>query len=130
LQIQHDGQFAHVRHAQIARRATLPQPPAIAEKRKSIHIRPSPSRHEGRYGRSSRNVRRVAMDADGAQDDARGKRSTKPRGPDTPMLVSSINGHAPLDATVTRTPGTPRRARYKSSNIAQGMPACVRLYLS
>jgi hypothetical protein len=30
---------------------------------------------------------------------------------------------------VTRTPGTPRRARNKSSNIAQGMPACVRLYL-
>jgi hypothetical protein len=31
--------------------------------------------------------------------------------------------------TVAKTPGTPRRARYKSSNIAQGMPECVRLYL-
>jgi hypothetical protein len=64
-----------------------------------------------------------------ASDEARETRSTKPCGPDTPMLVSSLEWHVPLGATVTITPGTPRRARYKSSNIAQGMPECVRLYL-
>ena len=47
-------------------------------------------------------------------------RSTKPCGPDTPTLVSSSRRSS--RATVTKTPGTPRRARYKSSNIARGMP--------
>src|SRR6185437_10703292 len=53
-------------------------------------MRGSPPRCKGRYGQSSRNVRRVAMDAGNAQDEARKMRSTKPCGPDTPMLVSSL----------------------------------------
>ena len=56
-----------------------------------------------------------------AQDVARVTRSTKPCGPDTPMLVSTLRAQEP-GGTVTKTPGTPRRARYKSSNIARGMP--------
>src|SRR6202000_1198102 len=69
-----------------------------------------------------------AMDAEARGTMARGARSTKPCGPDTPMLVSSLRErcrslarHAER-ATVTRTPGTPRRARNKSANIARGMP--------
>ena len=61
------------------------------------------------------------MDAGNAQDEARMMRSTKPCGPDTPMLVSTLGAQEP-GGTVTKTPGTPRRARNKSSNIARGMP--------
>jgi hypothetical protein len=50
----------------------------------------------------------------------RAMRPTKPCGPDTPTLVSS-SGSWP-GATVATKPGTPRRARSKSSNIARGMP--------
>jgi hypothetical protein len=96
------------------------------------HIRRIPPLYEGRYGQSSRNVRRGAVDASGARRCARGasdeavwsrhpdagvklaSKRCRPFGPDTPRL----------QATVTRTPGTPRRARYKSSNIARGMPGC------
>jgi hypothetical protein len=84
-------------------------------------FRAIPPRHEGRYGQSSRNVRRGCDGRGGAQDVARVTRSTKPCGPDTPMLVSSLGAQEP-GATVTKTPGTPRRARSKSSNIARGMP--------
>jgi hypothetical protein len=84
-------------------------------------FRAIPPRHEGRYGQSSRNVRRGCDGRGGAQDVARVTRSTKPCGPDTPMLVSSLGAQEP-GATVTKTPGTPRRARNKSSNIARGMP--------
>jgi len=49
------------------------------------------------------------MDASLARtDEARVMRPTKPCGPDTPTLVSSSQAIA---ATVTQTPGTPRRAR-------------------
>jgi hypothetical protein len=85
------------------------------------HLRVIPPRHEGRYGRSSRNVRRGCGGRVGAQGEARVERSTKPCGPDTPMLVSTLRAQEP-GGTVTKTPGTPRRARNKSSNIARGMP--------
>ena len=48
-------------------------------------------------------------------------RSTKPCGPGTPTLVSSLAGRS-REATVANKPGTPGRARNKSSNIARGMP--------
>jgi hypothetical protein len=51
-------------------------------------------------------------------------RSTKPCGPGTPMLVSSFAGLKSCEATVAKKAGTPGRARYKSSNIARGMPEC------
>ena len=54
-------------------------------------------------------------------DEARAMRSTKPCGPDTPMPVSTLGAQDP-GGTVTTEPGTPRRARNKSSNIARGMP--------
>src|SRR5690242_140308 len=61
------------------------------------------------------------MDALVRKDDAHVMRPTKPCGPDTPMLVSTLRAQEP-GGTVTKTPGTPRRARNKSSNIARGMP--------
>src|SRR5579859_8288880 len=63
----HDGQFPHVRHAQIARRVTLSQFLLLLKNRSCGYMRGTPPRHEGRYGQSSRNVRRDAMDARSAQ---------------------------------------------------------------
>ena len=62
-----DGQLTHIRHAQIARRVTLSHHFCIAEIANRLHIPRIPPRHEGRYGQSSRNVRRVAVDAIGVQ---------------------------------------------------------------
>jgi hypothetical protein len=108
----------HARHAQIARRVIGSHHFGIAEIPKSVThsahpastrgtLRPIVTKREAgkrwtrwRAGRSAR------------------MRPTKPCGPDTPMLVSSLRERA----TVTRRPGTPRRARNKSSNIARGMP--------
>jgi hypothetical protein len=60
----HDGQFTHAGHAQIARRANLSQLSALASSGKSkASFRASRLDEEGRYGRSSRNVGRDAVDA-------------------------------------------------------------------
>ena len=59
-----DGQSPHTPHAQIARRANLPHASALATSGKSQrHFRPSRLDEEGRFGRSSRYVRRGAVDA-------------------------------------------------------------------
>jgi hypothetical protein len=117
-----DKQFPHTSHAQTARRANLPHAFMLAPSGKSQRCsRASRLDEEGRFGRSSRYVGRGCDGRVSAQDVARGTRSTKPCGPDTPMLVSTLRAQEP-GGTVTRTPGTPRRARNKSSNIARGMP--------
>src|SRR5579859_5429196 len=82
--------FPHIRHAQIARRATLSHVCCIVEIGKSEIDFPAArlatrdvtaNRHETRGGlRWTPCVR---------NDEARTMRSTKPCGPDTPMLVSS-----------------------------------------
>jgi hypothetical protein len=59
------------------------------------YIRVIPPRHEGRYGQSSRNVRRGAMDASARNDEAHLMRPTKPCGPDTPMPVSTLGAQEP-----------------------------------
>jgi hypothetical protein len=117
-----DGQFPHTPHAQTARRANLPHALTLAPSGKSQpSSRASCLDEEGRFGRSSRYVGRGCDGRVSAQDVARGTRSTKPCGPDTPMLVSTLGAQEP-GGTVTKTPGTPRRARSKSSSIARGMP--------
>jgi hypothetical protein len=59
-----DGQSTHACHAQIARRANVPQFGALAPSGKSkASSCPSRLDGEGRYGRSSRNVGRDAVDA-------------------------------------------------------------------
>jgi hypothetical protein len=68
------------------------------------HIRDSPSRQEGRYGQSSRNVRRVAMDAVDAQRRSAGDAFDKAvwsRHPD-----AGVKPAKSLQATVTK------KARY------------------
>jgi hypothetical protein len=124
----HDGQFAHIRHAQIARRVILSRPAAIAEKQKSPHSPAIPPQHEGRYGRSSRNVRRGCDGRKARKDEARDAfdEAVWSRHPDAgvkpaTLAMSAFGRHAVL-ATVAIKPGTPRRARNKSSNIARGMP--------
>jgi hypothetical protein len=89
MQNQHDGQFAHGSRAQIARRVTLSQSLLLLKIGNHPILPNSPPREEGRYGQSSPNVRRVAVDAIDART-KRTMRSTKPCGPDTPMLVSSF----------------------------------------
>jgi hypothetical protein len=60
-----DGQFTHICDAGFARRANLPHLPTLAPSSGKSKASSSASRldEEGRYGRSSRNVRRGAMDA-------------------------------------------------------------------
>jgi hypothetical protein len=95
--------------------------PLLLKTRNRCHIRDSPPRDEGRYGQSSRDVRRVAVDAVGAQ-----RRSAHDafdeavwsRHPDAGVKLRVKES----GATVATEPGTPRRARNKSSNIARGMP--------
>jgi hypothetical protein len=59
-----DGQFTHICNADFARRANLPHLLTLALSGKSIaSSRASRLDEEGRYGRSSRNVRRDAVDA-------------------------------------------------------------------
>src|SRR5689334_20091411 len=73
---------------------------------------------EGRYGQSSRNVGRDAMDAK-ARRRCVLTRTVKPRGPDSPTLESSewsaIRPSAETSAFATgaNKPGTPGRARSK-----------------
>jgi hypothetical protein len=84
---------------------------------KRCHIRDSPPREEGRYGQSSRNVRRVAVDAIDAQ-----RRSARDAFDEAVWSRHPDAGVKLARATATTEPGTPRRARNKSSNIARGMP--------
>jgi hypothetical protein len=61
---QADGQFTHICDADFARRANLPHLLTLAPSGKSkASSQPSRLDEEGRYGRSSRNVRRDAVDA-------------------------------------------------------------------
>jgi hypothetical protein len=91
--------------------------PFLRKIRNGGHMRDSPPRDEGRYGQSSRNVRRVAMDAIGAQ-----RRSARDAFDEAVWSRHPDAGVKLARATVTTEPGTPRRARNKSSNIARGMP--------
>jgi hypothetical protein len=80
-----------------------------------ICTHPGPTR--GRFGRSSRNVGRDAMDADGTLDEARRPRTAKSCGPDLPTLGSSLKS---LQATVAKTPGTPGRTRISRKTARAG----------
>jgi len=73
---------SHSHHAQIARRVTLSHRFGIAETPASAPLSPIPPRHAGRFGRSSRHVRRVAMDAQVAPDERGPVQSAKSRGAD------------------------------------------------
>ena len=77
--------------------------------------------------------RRDAMDARGfsARCARRRKllsRTAKSRRPGPPTLGSSLHV-TNARATEANKPGTPGRTRISRKAIAQGMPACVRLYL-
>ena len=83
------------------------------------YIHAIPPRHEGRYGQSSRNVRRGSGGRVSAHRRSAGS-VRRSRVVPTPRRWCQACERS--RATVTRTPGTPRRARNKSSNIARGMP--------
>jgi len=69
LQLRHDGQLAHIRHGQIARRAILSQVCALVPSGKSdALIPPSRAHHEGRFAIVT-NVARDAMDALASTDE-------------------------------------------------------------
>jgi hypothetical protein len=81
------------------------------------NYRPVPQRGGSR---SSQDAGRDAVDADGAIDEQRSRRTAKSCGPDTPTLVSSWRSY-PL-TTVARKPG--RRGEHEGNRktIARGMP--------
>ena len=114
----HDGQFAHKRHAKIARRANLSRVAAVADSPKS-QASSALSRldEEGRYGRSSRNVgagcdgrgwRRRAHGARTNDADADGEVVWSWRSEAGAKVAGSI-----LRTTVATKRWSPGRARYK-----------------
>src|SRR5262249_15546651 len=118
--------FAHIRHAQFARRVTLPQLSSVAENQKQSILSAILPRHEGRYGQSSRNVGRDAMDVWTAPDE-RGPRVRRNRVVPMPRRWHQVMGDDPrtTEAIKPGTPdGTPGRARISRNTIAQGMPDC------
>jgi hypothetical protein len=84
-----DGQFAHIRHAQIARRVNLSHGGGIAEHPKSTSHSEASRPHKRGASRSSRTLRRDAVDAGGAADESADLRTAKSCGPDAPTLASS-----------------------------------------
>jgi hypothetical protein len=106
-------QFPHSPHAQIARRANLPHPSALALSGKSQRSsRASRLVEEGRFGRSSRHVGRGCDGRGWHVRRARRTRTVKSRGPGTPWLVPSWRQClriAPM--TVTKRSWTPGRTR-------------------
>ena len=107
--------------AHLARRATLPHPPPIAENQKNPYSLDHPASARGTL-RPIVTKREAGCDGCDRRATTRRARSVRrSRVVPTPRRWCQAAGQAP-GATVTRTPGTPRRARYKSSNIARGMP--------
>jgi hypothetical protein len=64
-----DGQIAHGRHAQIARRAIVPQAGSLARYPKSAPSLPRPAFTRGALRGRHERWKRDAMDADGAYDE-------------------------------------------------------------
>jgi hypothetical protein len=90
---------------------------------KSVNPKYSPTRPASHEGRTRRHEREAGCDGRyRAQSTKRARRVRRSRVVPTPRRRCQGLGQAPRP-TVARTPGTPRRARYKSSNIAQGVPA-------
>jgi hypothetical protein len=69
MQIQHDGQFADIGHAQIARRVVVSQAGALASSGKSVVLIWVSRAHTEGVSRSSRHVVRDAMDAMASTDE-------------------------------------------------------------
>jgi hypothetical protein len=69
LQDRHDGQFAHARHAQIARRVIVSQASALVLSAKSVALIRTSRAHQEGVSRSSRHVVRDAMDAFASTDE-------------------------------------------------------------
>jgi hypothetical protein len=83
-----------------------------ARKNIPVHFRPKSPLHppypaltRGGVSRSSRTLRRDAMDVNGATDESADSRTAKSCGPDTPTLVSSSREASFLGMTVANKPG-------------------------
>jgi hypothetical protein len=83
------------------------------------YITPVPPHQKGRIMIVA-NAGRDAVDAEGAFDEWRRKRTAKTCGPGTPTLVSSSREGTRM--TVANKPGAPGRARSSRKTIAWGMP--------
>jgi hypothetical protein len=80
--------------------------------------------HKRGVSRSSRTLRRDAVDALALQDEGRAKRTAKSCGPDAPTLASSFAGSIPAQATVAKKPGHRGEREGSRKTIAQGVPDC------
>jgi len=99
----------------------------LAYFRKSEVWSAHPASLRGRFGRSSRHVRRGC----GGRDDVgrillhrrlMSLRTAKSCGPGIPTLMPSLRGARVAQVTVAKKPGAPGRARISRNTIAQGMP--------
>jgi len=82
-----------------------------------------PARQEGRYGQSSPDAARDAMDADVRNDEAH-RRGRRNRVVPIPRRWNQVLRDE-RKATVANKPGTPRRSRISRNTIARGMPVVL-----
>jgi hypothetical protein len=97
--------------SRFARRANLPQSAALISTPNQRHNLHYPAPTEGRFAIVT-NVGRDAVDADGADDERRNRRTAKSCGPDAPTLASSLR-EATFAGDGGKKARSPGRARYK-----------------
>ena len=110
LQVRHDGQFAHITHAQIARRVILSQTSALVSSGKSVAlVRASRARYQRRFAIVTK--RGAGCDGRRRHQLTSGARRGRAKSccPDPPTL-GSTPGYDP-GGTEANKPGTPRRPR-------------------
>jgi hypothetical protein len=122
-------QFPHTRHARTTRRVNLPHGVALAASGKSERSsRASRLDEEGRYGQSSRHVRRGCDGRGGHVRRTWPARTAKSRGPGLPTLRSSSWEASFSGATGARKPG-PRGERDISRKPSRRECRLIRLNL-
>jgi hypothetical protein len=115
------GQSVHTCHAQIARRANLPQAARLSVPPNQRQISRRPASIRGAYASS----RTLGAGCDGRFGDARRAaltRTAKSCGPDAPTLASSFAGSDSREATVAKEPGRRGEHEISCKTIAQGRP--------
>jgi hypothetical protein len=114
------AKIVHACHAQIARRANLPQRRDIVERPKSTaHLR-RPAFKKGALRDRHERRKRDAMDASGVARRTIVLASAKPCGSDVPRLTSSLRSHP--QATETTKSGLREERGISRQTIAQGVP--------
>jgi hypothetical protein len=107
----HDGQLAHIDHAQFARRATLSQFALLQFLIIGIILPIVPPRHKGRIAIVT-NVGRNAVDAKALTDERRFSRTAKSCGPGAPKIWRSSPSEAESFTRATVANGMVHRGEH------------------